>query len=523
MSDQQFEDLLRERLQGFEADPPADAWEKIYGEIHAGPGQNGFWYPLGGGIIALLLTIPAWLYFTSPVESEPASKSDSLTQSASMITNGAITNSLENPAKVINTPQPKPTASIQADQQVDQFQDQLEVVSPNPMVKENQSIEVTTNVKANPKFHLAPTGDRTVETNTSLILKDESVVIVPQEKANPFIVNKPVTNNQLRREVFDSPGLAKKGEKPILTGLTLTVLPAIESASPIGQGENDFTPEEMDPVASTELEPNESIEDRISIYDFDSKEYDKSYVGLLDANIEGETTAESPIQVNDKPLSRWSLYFQAAPLVGYNRITTNKADDVVITDTDDEPFISGERLGFRVELGGQYNLTNLLQLFTGLLIYQQKQNINYTTSSVGSFLFSTANLGQELIITPQFDTLDNQYQYTVKNLGIQVGINYLLAIGKFQHHVGTGVAFHKPFDPDDVPNVGGDFQEIPSFYTFLNVYYRAIYPLKETLSVYLQPSLNYSLYVSDVLNAPFYVQPYGFGLNFGVVYRFRRK
>ncbi|MCZ6521903.1 MAG: hypothetical protein O6848_10455 [Bacteroidetes bacterium] len=522
MSDQKFEDLLRDRLQGFEVNPPADAWEKVYGEIQADPGKNGFLYPLGGGIIALLLTIPAWLYFTSPEESEITSNSDSVTQSATMITHGPTINSLVDPSSMVNTPQPKSTISIQADQQVDQFQDQLEVVSPKLMVKENQSNEVYTNIKTNPKFHLASTESISVKPAASLSSNDGSVLPGPQETANPNIVNQPDTNNELRKEVFDSPSLTKKREKSILTGFTLTVLPPIKSVGPIDQGENVFTSKEMDPVSSTELEPDESIEDRISIFEFDSKEYENSYVGLLDANIDGETITESPIQ-DVKPFSRWSLYFQAAPLVGYNRIATNKSDDVVVTDTDDEPFISGERLGFRAELGAQYNLTNRLQLFTGLLIYQQKQSINYTTSSVGSFSFTTANLGQELIITPQFDTLDNQYQYTVKNLGVQVGINYLLGIGKFQHHVGGGLAFHKPFNPDDVPDVGIDFQEIPAFYTFLNMYYRAIYPLKERFSVYLQPSLNYSLYVSDVLNAPFYVQPYGFGLNFGIIYRFRKK
>jgi len=498
MSDKQFEDLLQDRLKGFEANPPADAWEKIYGEI---------------------LTLPAWIYLTTPVESGLASNSASVPQSATMITHGPTTNSLENTASAVNALPPKTSESITSDQQIYQNQDQSEVVSAKPMIKENQSNEVTTNDNANPKIHLAPTESISVKPAASLSSKDGSVLLGPQEKANPNIVNRPDTNNELRKEVFNSPGLAKKGEKSILTGLTLTVLPPIKS---IGQGEYDFTSEEMDPVASTELERDELIEDRISIFEFDSKEYDESYVGLLDANIEGETITESPIQ-DVKPFSRWSLYFQAAPLVGYNRIATNKSDDIVVTDTDDEPFISGERLGFRAELGAQYNLTNRLQLFSGLLIYQQKQSINYTSSSVGSFSFTTDNLGQELIITPQFDTLDNQYQYTVKNFGVQVGINYLLGIGKFQHHVGGGLAFHKPFDPNDVPDVGVDFQEVPAFYTFLNMYYRAVYRLRERFSVYLQPSLNYSLYVSDVLNAPFYVQPYGFGLNFGVIYRFRRK
>jgi hypothetical protein len=37
---------------------------------------------------------------------------------------------------------------------------------------------------------------------------------------------------------------------------------------------------------------------------------------------------------------------------------------------------------------------------------------------------------------------------------------------------------------------------------------------------FFQPTLNYSFYINQNLNAPFYVKPYGLGLNLGFTYNF---
>jgi hypothetical protein len=46
------------------------------------------------------------------------------------------------------------------------------------------------------------------------------------------------------------------------------------------------------------------------------------------------------------------------------------------------------------------------------------------------------------------------------------------------------------------------------------------YPSEGRLKAVFQPTLNYSFYINQNLNAPFYVKPYGLGLNVGVTYNF---
>jgi hypothetical protein len=58
------------------------------------------------------------------------------------------------------------------------------------------------------------------------------------------------------------------------------------------------------------------------------------------------------------------------------------------------------------------------------------------------------------------------------------------------------------------------------FYLFGDVFYRIAYPVNNKLDLMFQPTINYALQLDERINAPFYVKPYGLGLNFGVYYHF---
>jgi len=89
---------------------------------------------------------------------------------------------------------------------------------------------------------------------------------------------------------------------------------------------------------------------------------------------------------------------------------------------------------------------------------------------------------------------------------------------KFLQLIGTSIEFHKALNKSGSEKLQ-DFSN-PSAYVFYNLYYRLQYPSEGRLRVVLQPTLNYSFYINQNLNAPFYVKPYGLGLNFGFTYNF---
>lgn len=217
--------------------------------------------------------------------------------------------------------------------------------------------------------------------------------------------------------------------------------------------------------------------------------------------------------------SRLSLYLTAMPTFGYHRIEANQNDNVFIESVARISHFSTKRLGVRAEIGAEYALTKKLRAFGGILYYQRKQTIDYTErvpiNSVVDNLIDSV-----IVIQPEFTSKPRTFEYELRNLGIQFGVNYVLKEKKFLHTVGTGVEFHKALNklPESQRNLG--FHSNPSTYVFANLYYRLQYPADGKLRAVFQPTFNYSLYLNQDMNAPFFVKPYGLGLNLGLTYRF---
>ena len=85
--------------------------------------------------------------------------------------------------------------------------------------------------------------------------------------------------------------------------------------------------------------------------------------------------------------------------------------------------------------------------------------------------------------------------------------------------LGTGFEFHMALNKLE-ESYQAEFTNNPSAYVFYNLYYRLQYPAEGRLKAVFQPTLNYSFYINQNLHAPFYVKPYGLGLNIGFTYNF---
>ena len=236
----------------------------------------------------------------------------------------------------------------------------------------------------------------------------------------------------------------------------------------------------------------------------------------------------------------FSLYLTAMPTFGYQRIESNSSDNILIESIKRVPAFSRDRLGVRIEAGVQIQMSKRWRGFGGVLYYQRAQTITYTEKQVDTLVFHTEP-GGDLIVEPQLNYLSRSTEYALKNVGVQVGISYQLwtktkkritareALSSenfpnpkraFLHVVGSGMELHRPINGTKSFQRAEGFPN-PSMYVFFNVYYRLQYPNMGRLRAIFQPTLNYSVYINHDLNAPFYVKPYGLGLNFGCTYHFR--
>jgi hypothetical protein len=203
--------------------------------------------------------------------------------------------------------------------------------------------------------------------------------------------------------------------------------------------------------------------------------------------------------------SNSGFYALLMPTLGYQQIKPIEDDDIFIQSVERLSAFSPKRLGVRGEIGYE-RIKSRWGMHVGLLYYQRKQTISYyynQSSEVEVVKLPGDTLAYSVEPTPLFST----YQYQVKNIGMLLGINYNIQGKTFTQRIGVSGELHKPVSSS------GD-----SMYFFANVYYRIAHKLGNRFDLMLQPTFNYALQVDSRVSAPFYVKPYGLGLNFGVYY-----
>jgi hypothetical protein len=217
--------------------------------------------------------------------------------------------------------------------------------------------------------------------------------------------------------------------------------------------------------------------------------------------------------------NRFSMYINLMPTFGYQRIESNTNDNIIVESISKISAFSSDRLGIRAEVGAETPIARNLKVFGGLVYYQRKQTIGFTEKQVDS-TYVVVGPGGEIIIQPEFVYVDRSFEYELKNLGVQIGLNYQFSKKKFLQTLGTGFEFQIALNKLSKENQFEGFTENPDAYVFYNLYYRLQYPSEGRFKAVFQPTLNYSFYINENLNAPFYVKPYGLGLNIGCTYNF---
>jgi hypothetical protein len=254
---------------------------------------------------------------------------------------------------------------------------------------------------------------------------------------------------------------------------------------------------------------NSSVADKKSTMDLNLK---NDSLDLVEKNLAAKNLKRDTVSKHQKQNNRLNhnlnIYALIMPTLGYQQVQPLKDDGIFIEGIKRVSAFSSKRLGIRIETGIEKRLCSSVNIHLGVLYYQRKQTlIYYYTDSLHSVV--TPIHGQSLTyeVTPEKQA--GSYQYEVNNIGVIAGLNYTVSKKKIVQRIGVAGELHKCLSRNK------------SFFLFGDMYYRISYQLNDRFDLMFQPTINYSLQLDDQLNAPFYIKPYGLGLNFGVYFKLR--
>jgi hypothetical protein len=211
----------------------------------------------------------------------------------------------------------------------------------------------------------------------------------------------------------------------------------------------------------------------------------------------------------------YRIYSLVMPTFGYQQIKPVTTDDIFIHSIKKISAFSTKRLGIRAEAGLEKEVSERLTLSAGLFYYQRKQTIAYEYTASEQFTVTNTG-GDSLKYDVQQPLMSSQFEYEVKNIGLTAGFAIGFHGNRFGQRVGMALELHRSLSSTSVEQPSD-----PRFYLFSNIYYRVSYKLSERFDAIVQPTFNYALQLDQRIAAPFYVKPYGLGLNVGVYYYLR--
>ncbi|HYG03407.1 MAG TPA: hypothetical protein VD927_13240 [Chryseosolibacter sp.] len=218
--------------------------------------------------------------------------------------------------------------------------------------------------------------------------------------------------------------------------------------------------------------------------------------------------ADEKKEEKPKRIRNHGLYALVMPTFGYQQVRPVDDDDIVIESIEKISLFSTKRLGIRAEVGYEHAISKRLSANAGVFYYQRKQTIAYGYRDPRRVEVVPIE-GQPWSYQVKQELLSSTFEYEVKNIGLTAGINYTIKSKVLHQKLGTGVEIHKAMSSS------GEINGTNRAFIFANAYYRISYPVAPSIDIMIQPTLNYSIQLDERLDAPFYVKPYGLGLNFG--------
>ena len=209
------------------------------------------------------------------------------------------------------------------------------------------------------------------------------------------------------------------------------------------------------------------------------------------------------------------LYAMIGPSLSYHGVNPLRNDELVITKLISPTVLSKQRLGINVDVGLQKSLSDLWEIYGGLSYRGQNQTITYEYISPTSFETEVIPGSNSYLVKPIKQS--ESFEYSIRNVGAQVGGIYKLNGKKLMQKVGFGFSYEHGLSKLKTER-GYDNSKS----TYLNgvLFYRSEYQINSQTSFIIQPSFTQSLFVDENMNEPLKVRPYYIQMSFGFVRNF---
>jgi len=211
-----------------------------------------------------------------------------------------------------------------------------------------------------------------------------------------------------------------------------------------------------------------------------------------------------------------------SPTYNYRRLLTNKEDNVVIQEVEKNSFFSGSNLGYSAGLMLESQLSKRWSVQWGISFTQLNDVVNYSYRNVlpdsVSIDFISAN---EIKVSPVFNTETSRFQYQYQDIGVQLGVNYALFVQSWRHQLYLGIAANKATKTISTTDQTTITENTSRFQSLLNIGYEARFQFNNRLGFYLKPTLNYHLNSINQANEAYQVKPFFTALRLGLVWRLR--
>lgn len=476
LDDHSFEEFLKGRLENLEADPAADAWDKIFNEISQdspAPVQKTPWFVKKLWILAACVL---WLVpqDTHHITLQPRSSSPSIASSKNRFDH----RTMEEKGQTTH----KNTA-------------QAQVI--NPQFTQEQSIPSTPKVNIKPQSQPKVIAQKKKNLAKTLAYQHQPMARNTQQKqANgkhlsirqTGIITKMAGTKQLpKKQLADD----HKTPHSNISHTTTTAAPHPKDSKRTRLLMPPISPLSMQAVA---LSP-----------------YKRAALNMVS------------IANTSKKTSR-SLLLRAfvAPTYNAHRLTTNKEDNEIIEGLTKNKAWLGNQLGFSGGLMFERHLSRRWSIVWGLSYTKLNNQIRYTsTNTLPDSIAVTVVNDSQVRVTPIYNAETKNYRYNYQDIGVQLGVNYLLFGKHWQHQLYIGAAANRVTSTITQTQDQVIKENSSRIQRMINVGYDMRIPLGRRFGFYLKPTFNYYLNAIEQANTAYQVKPFFTSLRLGFVWKLK--
>ncbi len=458
--DDEFEDVFRERLSDFEAEPPAEAWASIVAQVQpARPWWKNWYYYLPtiallvGGVFVFISQFNS----DSKLNQEKSQSPDnqvvisrpSTVHRPQKNSNSDSKLNQENPQKLdnqvvisrqstVDSPQKNANSNSYSYSNSDSKLNQEKSQSiGNQLIVDKQSTvdsRQTTDHRpqGNAKLNTEVADNQVIVNKRATVDSRQTTDHSPQKNSNSnsnSYSNSDSKLNQENPQNIDNQSIVNK-QSTVDRGLSTTNIPQENSNS-----KNQEKPQSLDNQGLTENREKQTIPLLPS---------PRANILPLVNDLPSKNIEALP-QTDSKPRFRTPLWvsFTASPLYTFRTILPNEGDSLVITRFIPQNSFSRQATGFALNFTLEKAINQRFTVFGGANILQTKtaDAISYYNPENVSFTVVRSDSAR-IIVQPNFNSVNATQRSTYQNLALTLGVKYHLGRQRIRQSVALGGGYN---------------------------------------------------------------------------------